>query len=145
MTVGFGGRFRVTEESSPFPSSGARFSELLRDLVRFRGVEAEDELLDLFGEERLSAMYEGTEPQIGEFFEILRILKVPPSMFDVFEKGASPEVELLVSEILRYSAQLEHRDRHSLVEALLKTLQRHAGKPEIGIALLRIISDANDG
>ena len=134
----------MQEDDEPFLSPGERFSRLFRDLVDFRGPEAETELYDLFGQERVTAFYEGVEPNFGEFFEIARILNIPFSAFAQFDPGNAPEVELLVAEILYYSAGLADAERRSLVEALLHTLRRHAGKPDTTMTVLRLIENANE-
>ena len=134
----------MSSDKEPFFSPGERFSRLFRDLVDFRGPEVEAELYSLFGRARVTEFYEGAEPSFGEFFEVARILSIPFSAFAQFDPGSAPEVELLVAEILYYSAELDDDGRRSLTEALLHTLRQHAGKPDTSMTVLRLIENAND-
>ena len=97
---------------------GEHFSELFKLLVSHRGLSAERELLDVLGELRLAALYDGDEPRFGEMREIVRILQVPWCVFEVVEQARFPDLEISIAEVLYCAKSLSATDRRALAEKI---------------------------
>ena len=131
-------------EGESWPAPTKRFAELFRDLVDFRGHEAEANLHRLLGQERVRALYEGAEPSFSEFVAVARTLNVPLNAFAGFETGHAPEIELVIAEILYFSAGLPEERRKSFAEALLHAMRDYADLPPSSVTLLELIDKANN-
>ena len=125
------------------PAPSRRFAQLFRELVDFRGPDCEAKLFVLLGRERVRSIYDGAEPSFDEFVEIARVLNIPFSAFARFEPGGSPEIELVIGEIIYYGSTLAPSARKELAEALLSTLRTHAGLPDTSTTVLRLIEQLN--
>lgn len=107
---------RTAAEAWRYP--GRHFAETLSLLVAHRGLEAERELIDILGRDRLLSIYGGQEPRFGEFLEISRVLQVPLSTFQIFEPKSFPELEIAFAEVLYHAAKLSGAERASLAEEI---------------------------
>lgn len=124
-------------------SAQQRFSESFAFLVAYRGLAAEQELLEILGPLRLAELYEGGEPLFSELIEISRVLRVPFSSFLVTSPGGFEELEIAYAELLYYAAQLSAKERAGLQQELLDIAGRLAVQTETGAGETR--SDAEPG
>lgn len=128
------------------------FSETLRKLVSHRGMEAEAELIDAIGVDRLLELYAGEEPRLGEFIEAARILRVPVSTFQIYEPGAFPELELAFAELLYAASEMSPKERTQLAEAMTALPHRlgahdcevEGNLPELPASLLWVLRRASE-
>ena len=99
-------------------SLGEHFSRVFKSLVAFRGIEAEKELLCLFGEHRLKELYTGTEPRFAELLTIADVLSFPLSTFQVHNSGSNSELEIAFAEVLYRAAHMNPAQISVLAETI---------------------------
>ena len=122
-----------------------RFADIFRAFVDFRGPDAEAALYRDYGRDRIQALYAGDEPSFGEFLDLTQRLAVPLSVFASLQTGDTPAINLVVSEILYYSASMEPAKREVLAEALLTVLVSHAGLDPDEVSVLGLLEKSQDG
>jgi len=98
--------------------ASGHFACVFQRLVDHRGLEAEGELIDSLGAERLKALYDGDEPRLGELIEAARILDVPLSTFQLHDRGAFSELEVAFAEVMYAAGDMDAGQRLRLVEEL---------------------------
>lgn len=115
-------------------SPGAHFSDVLEMLTAYRGLEAEEELVEFLGLKRFSELLHGEEPRFGEFLEIARILRVPLSTFQITSAGQFPELELAYAELLYHAASMTPVQRHELAGAMVRLVRPKVSGADEGSA-----------
>ena len=131
-------------ESSPNAPS-CPFAALLRELLAFRGRKAEATLSEHLGRARLNALLTGEEPTFSEGVEIAELLRLPLSTFAAHRGTQTPEIELVIAEILHHAAPMPAPSRRAMSEELLAVMQRHAGLPATSLTLLALIDQTLHG
>ena len=131
-------------ESSPKPPS-CPFAALLCELLAFRGHEAEATLSEHLGRARLNALLAGEEPTFSEGVEIAELLSLPLSTFAAHRGAQTPEIELVIAEILHHTAPMPAPRRRAMSEELLAVKRSHAGLPATSLTLLQLIDQTLHG
>ena len=106
------------QANAAWESPGERFGRMLDIIVRHQGLDAESQLIEFLGKDRLIELYGGEEPRLGELTEISRILNVPLSTFQVVEPGAFPDLEIAFADVLHSAASASDATRLRLAEKI---------------------------
>lgn len=112
-------------------SPGQAISECISFLVHFRGMKAEKELLEAFGELRIVEIYEGDEPRITELVKIAEILGFPLSTFIEQKSGVVPDLEIAWAQILYHIAGKPPDERDRFIQKVLALIESESGDGEI--------------
>ena len=97
---------------------GSNFAETFQVLVHFRGLSAERELICVLSEKRMAQLYDGDEPRFSEVLEIARILRVPLSSFQIFERGDFAELEIAFADIMYAACEMNSNERQHLAQRM---------------------------
>lgn len=108
---------------------GEYCAERLQSLADHVGMVAESRLLDVFGRNRLKALYEGAEPRLGELAEISEIFGVPVTTFLMPEKGGCTALDLAFVDLRRLWHDLAPEDRQRLIERILSIVENDDDDP----------------
>ena len=112
------------ERPTRWSDAPGEFTKKFRELVDHRGIDAERELIDIFGVERLKALYEGEDPHFTEALEAARILKTPISSFERHDPGSMGEFEVAIAELVFEAGDMDPGERRKLIEALIALPER---------------------
>lgn len=108
----------VKRGSKPWKGVGENFAETFQKLIHYRGLEAERELISALTDRRVGELREGEEPRFGEILEIARILSVPLSTFQIFDRGDFPELEIAYADILYAAGEMSSEEREGLARRM---------------------------
>lgn len=132
-------------DGGPAQRPAQRFARLFQELVDFRGPDVEAKLYQRLGQARVQELYAGAEPSFDEFAVAVEILNIPLSAFMSYQPGCSPDIEIVISEIIYSAGMLELGARKALAEDLLATVRNHSGLPETSTTVLRLLDNLREG
>jgi hypothetical protein len=109
--------------------ASGHFTYVFKRLVLHKGMEAEDELIESLGRDRLKALYDGAEPRLGDLVEVSRVLDVPLSAFQIHEKGGFSELEVAFAEVMLAASAMTVSERIRLIEEIARLPKRIVAEP----------------
>ncbi len=117
----------IGENGSEFQFSlNHHFAKTLASMILFRGVKAERELLNHFGEKRLTDMLNKGEPSFAELLAISDIPSLPLSSFQIRHPGDFADFDIAYAEILYTAHTLNSEERADLARKMLQLVSVRA-------------------